>query len=87
MLSMNREMNPCFKKRRATLATYPLVGAAWLLVLGPLLVSAKTPEVPAAVKAQVEANYAKLPLSFELNQGQTDQEVNYLARGPGYNLF
>jgi hypothetical protein len=26
-------------------------------------------------------------LSFELNQGQTDQEVNYLARGPGYNLF
>ena len=87
MLPMNRGMNPCFKKCRAALATYPLVGAAWLLVLGSLLVAAKTPEVPAAVKAQVEANYAKLPLSFELNLGQTDQEVNYLARGPGYNLF
>jgi hypothetical protein len=50
MLSMNREMNPCFKKRRAALAIYPLVGAAWLLVLGPLLVAAKTPEVPAALQ-------------------------------------
>ena len=31
--------------------------------------------------------YAHLPLSFELNQGQTDGRVKYLARGPGYTVF
>src|SRR5262249_55971859 len=29
----------------------------------------------------------QLPLAFEANQGQTDAEVNFLARGPGYALF
>jgi hypothetical protein len=26
-------------------------------------------------------------MSFEANQGQTDSQVQYLARGPGYNVF
>jgi hypothetical protein len=30
---------------------------------------------------------AKLPLSFEANQGQTDARVKFLSRGPGYTLF
>jgi hypothetical protein len=34
----------------------------------------------------VEA-YGKLPLSFEINQGQTDSQVKFLSRGPGYTLF
>ena len=38
-----------------------------------------------AVKPAV--NYAKLPLSFEANQGQTDARVKFLSRGPGYTLF
>src|SRR5438093_9995228 len=29
----------------------------------------------------------KLPLSFEANQGQTDSQVQFLARGGGYTLF
>src|SRR5580658_4197227 len=28
-----------------------------------------------------------LPLSFEPNQGQTDPQVRFLARAPGYTLF
>ena len=32
-------------------------------------------------------SYGKLPLVFELNQGQSDREVKFLARGPGYTLF
>lgn len=28
-----------------------------------------------------------LPLSFEVNQGQVDEQVKYLARGQGYTLF
>jgi hypothetical protein len=31
--------------------------------------------------------YASLPLSFELNQGQTDARVRFLAHGQGYSLF
>ena len=31
--------------------------------------------------------YGQLPLSFEANQGQTDPQVAYLARGAGYTLF
>lgn len=33
------------------------------------------------------AAYHRLPLIFELNQGQTDPEVKFLARGSGYGLF
>ncbi|HYU99785.1 MAG TPA: SBBP repeat-containing protein [Pyrinomonadaceae bacterium] len=31
--------------------------------------------------------YGKLPLSFEVNQGQTNRRVKFLSRGAGYNLF
>jgi uncharacterized repeat protein (TIGR01451 family) len=33
------------------------------------------------------ANYAKIPLSFEANQGQSDAQVKFLSRGDGYQLF
>jgi hypothetical protein len=33
------------------------------------------------------ADYGKLPLSFEANQGQTDPRVKFLSRGRGYGLF
>lgn len=41
----------------------------------------------AATKARVLQAYAKLPLSFEANQGQTDKQVKFLARGSGYSVF
>ena len=31
--------------------------------------------------------YGHLPLSFEANQGQTDDQVQFLAQGQGYTLF
>ena len=31
--------------------------------------------------------FGNLPLSFEANEGQTDREVQFIARGSGYNLF
>src|SRR6266849_400983 len=33
------------------------------------------------------AGYGQLPLSFEMNKGQTDPQVNFLSRGSGYTLF
>jgi hypothetical protein len=33
------------------------------------------------------ANYGRLPLGFEANEGQTDERVKFLSRGRGYSLF
>ena len=35
----------------------------------------------------VSETYGQIPLSFEANRGQTDESVNFLARGAGYTLF
>jgi len=32
-------------------------------------------------------SYAELPLSFEPNLGQTNENVKFISRGPGYTLF
>ena len=38
-------------------------------------------------EGELSASYGALPLSFELNQGQTDGTVDFLARAGGYLLF
>jgi hypothetical protein len=38
-------------------------------------------------RVQLEQSYAKLPLSFTANQGQTDPRVMFVSRGIGYTLF
>src|SRR2546427_8131159 len=40
-----------------------------------------------ASETQLLKTYGKLPLGFEANQGQTDSQVQFLARGGGDNLF
>ena len=46
---------------------------------------------PAAISAEqrgrVRASLDALPLAFEANQGQTDPQVKYTARGNGYSVF
>jgi len=42
---------------------------------------------PGGSTAHIEAAYGKLPLSFELNRGQTDSRVKFLSRGSGYTFF
>jgi hypothetical protein len=46
---------------------------------------ASSPADPAATR--VSATYGKLPLSFEVNQGQSEEQVKFVARGQGYSLF
>ncbi len=46
-----------------------------------------THEAPSAQEEAVRANFARLPLSFEQNVGQTDAKVDFLTRGPGYALY
>ena len=44
-------------------------------------------EPDATTQATVQVAYGKLPLQFEANQGQTDEQVHFLSRGSGYTLF
>lgn len=49
-----------------------------------LLQVAQAAAVDPAISAA--ASY-RLPLTFEVNEGQTDDRVDFLAHGPGYNIF
>lgn len=40
-----------------------------------------------SVRAQSAGQFARTPLSFEANAGQTDSRVEYLSRGAGYTVF
>ena len=49
----------------------------------PSDVSTVTP----TTRARVQAKFAALPLAFEVNEGQTDPQVKYMARGNGYTVY
>lgn len=70
--------------RKATLGAWLV--SSLLLTLMPCfgqqtnLKSATTPKA-------ATANYGKLPLLFERNQGQTDPRVKFISNGAGYTVF
>lgn len=80
-----RDRSQTTAKRLLAQLSLALVGlAAPLLASGG---SAVPSPAGAAPPGGPIAEYARLPLSFELNQGQTDRRVKFLARGEGYTLF
>jgi hypothetical protein len=50
-------------------------------------VAASSPSASAPGNQPVLAAYHHLPLVFEANQGQSDPQVKFLARGSGYGLY
>jgi len=63
-----------------------IAGITGLLSMATVLIA--QPAAPADPgRAKLIQPYIKLPISFEANQGQTDERVKYLARGAGYALF
>ena len=67
--------------------TRSLIGL--FLLLAPFAVSATTVDSSPRLVLQVktESAYGELPMSFEVNQGQTDAQVKFISRGAGYSLF
>jgi len=57
-----------------------------LASIGLLGLMSSSPAVPISPEPTAARAY-QLPLTFEVNQGQTDDRVDFLARGPGYNVF
>ena len=43
--------------------------------------------ISSAQRQRLASAYARLPLNFEENRGQTDPRVRFLAHGPGFGLF
>ena len=66
-----------------------LITLSMILGMFGLLYSAKRTESPKTIEADSSptAAYGKLPLHFEANVGQTDENVKFLARGSGYTMF
>jgi hypothetical protein len=69
-----------------------LVAAFLLCVHGRLPVPTSNPRVRGnspnvQARPRLIASYGKLPLSFELNQGQADPRVKFLSRGRDYGVF
>ncbi|MDE2149501.1 MAG: SBBP repeat-containing protein [Gammaproteobacteria bacterium] len=63
-----------------------LVAGAGVLTLRPAPIPATAPP-PTTRHAELAARYGRLPLRFEVNHGQADARVKYLARGLGYGLY
>jgi len=40
-----------------------------------------------STRTKIAGQFGRLPLSFEVNEGQLDRSVKFLSRGPGYELF
>jgi photosystem II stability/assembly factor-like uncharacterized protein len=57
-------------------------GAALIVIVGASGHASK-----GAAHPDTAVRPARIPLSFEANQGQSDERVKFLARGPAYTLF
>ena len=53
----------------------------------PIAINSNGAAPQASTATEIADRYGKLPLCFETNEGQTDQRVKFLSRGPGYDLF
>src|SRR5947208_3470273 len=93
LLWSSRRRRRCTMTRmgRESTGTCWLLATALALIMGPSLVTAsKAPSpLPARTLSKLQAieSYGKLPLRFEANKGQTDRQVNFVARGRAYTLF
>jgi hypothetical protein len=72
-----------------TLAAKFIGPASWLCFVWITLIggTAAFAAPNAATPASTAESYGKLPLSFEVNEGQADGAVRFLSRGHGYTLF
>ncbi|HUZ45615.1 MAG TPA: hypothetical protein VMW54_03150, partial [Terriglobia bacterium] len=65
----------------------PVFAAIAILALGVSRGEAQVRFAEVGRASQERVSYNNLPLSFEVNRGQTDSRVKFLSRGQGYTLF
>lgn len=62
------------------------IAVATRIEIPPLATQTKPQTVP-STQTRLVQNHRNLPISFELNKGQTDLRVKFISRGSGYTLF
>jgi hypothetical protein len=78
-------VGPAFARVRGLVLLVLLVlGAVWLFRRD--IATAHSPNLPAS-STQIQASLARLPISFEPNQGQTGSAAKFVAHGRGYGLY
>ena len=70
----------------AIVAVAAIAGSSHLRARSARTLATQVP-ASAAQSGRVRADLDALPLAFEANQGQTDPQVKYMARGKGYTAF
>ena len=82
----SRIVNRLFRPARHPIRRGPLLQVEWLedrITPVNLSLSGTTQ----TLSPQLQQSYGQLPISFEVNAGQTASQVQYLAQGNGYSLF
>jgi hypothetical protein len=81
----------CYMKQRRILCKACVfllcLSAGYVVQGGQVIHQPQKTDGDAVSAAKPVVSHAKLPMSFEANQGQTDKRVKFLSRGPGYTLF
>lgn len=78
-------VGPAFARVRGLVLLVLLVlGAAWLFRRD---IATPQPLISPTSSTQIRASLARLPLSFEPNQGQSDSSAKFVAHGRGYGLY
>src|SRR3989442_7586593 len=91
---MRSRGSTCFASKRSGKTFSARIAALFVIALGlavlpmPMRPAPRTPakQLPAGTPS-VNNQYGKFPLSFEPNVGQSDAQVQYIARANGYSLF
>ncbi len=60
---------------------------AWMILALMVGAASSKAQSTAAPQANKRLSYVKLPLSFEVNRGQSGPQVKFISRGPGYQAF
>ena len=81
-----------FLARRVACAAFTIIFLNYLTATGAGAASAPAAQPspasdPSSARARVVESYARVPLTFEPNQGQSSSGVQFLSRGSGYTLF
>ncbi len=77
----------------AMVITMALSAVLLLSAFGTLARAADIPEAPSSAtptketQSRIIESYARSSLSFEVNRGQTAEQVKFVSHGPGYTLF
>ena len=83
MRALNAIRKACLRNRCLALCLCGLGAFGGEASVAAMLV----PPAAAVTAAEAVATYRNLPMTFEVNQGQADRRIRFIARSPEYGLY